>query len=193
MPLCRLHITGASGTGTTTLGRALANALSAPHADTDDYFWVPSTPPYTTKREPEERLELMHRMFVPRDRWVLSGSLMGWGDPLIPYFDTVVFLVLDAGERLARLHRRERLRYGSSIDAGGASHRAHQAFIEWAASYDDADFDGRSRVRHERWLAGLPCPVLWLDSSRPVPDLCDDVLRFVKALPSTDRAPAPRI
>ena len=47
MTPCHLHITGASGSGTTTLGRALASAWAVPHADTDDYFWVPTTPPYT--------------------------------------------------------------------------------------------------------------------------------------------------
>ena len=32
----RVHIIGSSGTGTTTLGRAVAAAWSVPHADTDD-------------------------------------------------------------------------------------------------------------------------------------------------------------
>jgi NAD(P)-dependent dehydrogenase (short-subunit alcohol dehydrogenase family) len=35
----RIHVTGASGSGVTTLGRALADALALPHHDTDDYFW----------------------------------------------------------------------------------------------------------------------------------------------------------
>jgi adenylate kinase family enzyme len=34
----RVHIMGASGADVTTLGRALADALAAPHHDTDDYF-----------------------------------------------------------------------------------------------------------------------------------------------------------
>jgi adenylate kinase family enzyme len=32
----RIHVTGASGAGVTTLGRALADALAIPHHDTDD-------------------------------------------------------------------------------------------------------------------------------------------------------------
>src|SRR5438128_874343 len=43
----RLHILGASGSGTTTLGRALAEGLQCPHFDTDDYFWLPTDPPFT--------------------------------------------------------------------------------------------------------------------------------------------------
>jgi hypothetical protein len=66
MKSCRIHITGASGAGVTSLGRALANALAIPHHDTDDYFWQPTTPPYQKMRERADRLRLMQEMFLPR-------------------------------------------------------------------------------------------------------------------------------
>jgi len=44
----RIHILGASGSGTTTLGRALAERLQYPHFETDDYFWLPTAPPTST-------------------------------------------------------------------------------------------------------------------------------------------------
>jgi adenylate kinase family enzyme len=37
----RILITGASGCGTTTLGRALADKLRLPFFDVDDYYWLP--------------------------------------------------------------------------------------------------------------------------------------------------------
>jgi len=80
---------GASGSGVTSLGRALADALAIPHHDTDDYFWQPTIPPYRNMREIAERLRLMREMFLPRADWVLSGSLAAWGDAIIPYFDMV--------------------------------------------------------------------------------------------------------
>ena len=55
----RIHILGASGSGTTTLGRALAERLQGPHFDTDDYFWLPTDPPYTQRRERTERQRLL--------------------------------------------------------------------------------------------------------------------------------------
>ena len=42
----RIHILGASGSGTTALGQALAEHLRCPHFDTDDYFWLPTDPPH---------------------------------------------------------------------------------------------------------------------------------------------------
>lgn len=174
MASSRIHITGASGSGTTTLGRALGTRLAIPHHDTDDYFWEPTEPPYTTKRDEAERLHLMRRLFVPRAGWVLSGSLVGWGDPLIPCFDLVVFLHTDTGVRIERLRRREATRYGDGDP------EASRAFLDWAAGYDTAPVEGRSRSRHEAWLAALPCPVLRLDGTAPLPDLISAVVSLVR-------------
>lgn len=161
----RVHIVGAAGTGTTTLGRELANVWAVPHADVDDYFWEPTEPPYTTKRDRASRIELMRQVFLPRAAWVLSGSLMGWGDVLIPSFDAVIFLTLEPSSRLARLTDRERRRYGSRIEPGGDRETHLRDFLEWAAAYEDPDFGGRSLATHEAWLSQLSCPVLRLESS----------------------------
>src|SRR5215831_19118831 len=70
----RIHILGASGSGTTTLGRALAARLQCAHLDTDDYFWLPTDPPYTQQRERTERAQLLMGDLTAQDAWVVSGS-----------------------------------------------------------------------------------------------------------------------
>lgn len=170
----RLHVTGASGSGTTTLARALADAWSVPHADADDYFWVPTDPPYVTKRTPVERVALMEEVFLPREGWVLSGSMLGWDDDVLSRCDAVVFLTLDSEERLRRIESRERVRQ----DAGPVDEDALEAFLDWARGYDDPLFDGRSRLAHEGWLSTLACPVLRLDSELPREVLRDAVLAW---------------
>ena len=55
----RIHIFGASGTGTTTLGKSLAKRLDIPHLDTDDYYWGNTKIPYTEKRSFEQRIEIL--------------------------------------------------------------------------------------------------------------------------------------
>jgi adenylate kinase family enzyme len=186
MRSCRLHITGASGTGTTSLGRAVADRWSVPHSDVDDYFWIPSWPPYVTKRPVPERLRLMQEVFLPRASWVLSGTLMGWGDSLRPMFDAVVFLSLNREDRVRRLEAREAVRYGDLVRAGGELEQAHHEFLEWAAGYDEPGFDGRNRDRHEKWLSELGCPVLRLDAGRSRADLLEATLTWVAEL---DTAP----
>ena len=165
---------GASGSGTTTLGRALADYWSVPHADADDYFWVPTIPPYLEKRSESARLALMHEVFVPREGWVLSGSMMGWGESVIAKCDAVVFLTLDPRERLRRLEAREvHRRDGQEFDEA-----AWSDFLDWARGYDDPAFDGRSQVAHEAWLGQLDRPVLRLSSGIPVIELRDSVLSW---------------
>ena len=59
--MARIHILGASGSGTSTLGSALARRLGVPHANSDSFYWLPTDPPYTTPRPAEERQALLTR------------------------------------------------------------------------------------------------------------------------------------
>ena len=173
----RVHIMGASGAGVTSLGRAVASALAVPHHDTDDYFWRPTTPPYRDTRDRAERLRLMHEMFLPRPSWVLSGSLQGWGDAIIPYFDLVVFVYTAKEIRLQRLRAREAARFGAAaVAVGGWRHQETEDFIEWASQYDDGDRVSRTLEKHQAWLVKLPCPALRLDGVRQLPELTGEVV-----------------
>jgi adenylate kinase family enzyme len=160
----RVHILGASGSGTTTLGTALAAELDADHVDTDDYYWEPTDPPFQHPRPRSRRLKrLQARLDQSRD-WVLSGSLCGWGDPLVGRFELAIFLWVPTEVRLARLRARELARFGAdAIAPGGAMHANHLAFIDWARAYDPGDLSMRSLASHQSWLEGLPCPVLQLE------------------------------
>ncbi|MFZ2064145.1 MAG: hypothetical protein WAU82_24260 [Candidatus Binatus sp.] len=181
MKTCRILITGASGAGVTSFGRALADALAISHHDTDDYFWRPTNPPYREMRDVGDRLRLMREVFLDRSDWVLSGSLDGWGDPIIPQFDLVVFLYVPTPIRLERLRTREARRFGAdAVAPGGSRHQAAVEFIEWASHYDDGTREGRNLARHEAWLATLSCRVLRLDGDRPLEDLVKEVCRTIQ-------------
>ena len=160
----RIHVTGASGSGTSTLGAMLADRFDIPHFDIDDYFWMPTDPPYASMRPVEERIRLIEGILSGLESWILTGSCMGWGDGLVQAADLIVFLHLPGSVRLERLDRREAERFGSRIDAGGDMHAIHIAFREWATQYEDPDFTGRSLAQHERWLECRTNRVLRLES-----------------------------
>ncbi|MFT4979459.1 MAG: adenylate kinase family enzyme, partial [Myxococcota bacterium] len=163
----RLHLTGASGAGVTTLGRSLAQRLAIPHFDADDFYWAPVEPEFSQKRPPEDRVRLMWELFVPRPTWILSGSLMGWGDALVPQITHVILVETPTETRLARLRAREACRYGAdAVAAGGARHEETAAFLDWASRYDSDGFTGRSRRQHAAWLDTLSCPVQRVDGRR---------------------------
>ncbi len=158
----RVHILGASGSGTSTLGRAVAAACQIPFWDADDFYWAPTEPPYRTPRTPDARRAALLAAVAPHPAWVVAGSMMGWGDALIPAFDLVVYLSLPADLRLARLRARERTRFGARLDPGGDMHADHLASMDWATRYDEGGLEIRSRASHTRWMQLLDCPVLYL-------------------------------
>lgn len=145
----RIHILGASGSGTSTLAGALEKKLGFRHFDTDNYYWLPSEPPYEKKRPAEDRLRMIADDISRTDKWALSGSLCGWGDVLIQHFELIVYLWIPMEIRIPRLIEREKKRYGKeAIEAGGERHNAIKEFIEWASQYDSGGMDIRSRAMH---------------------------------------------
>ena len=165
----RVHIFGASGSGTSTLGRALAARVDAAFLDTDDFYWKPTDPPYQEPQSREDRLELLQEAIAQHTSWVLCGSLCGWGDPLIPLFELVVFLWVPTEVRIGRLRASEVREFGAkALAPGGPLHRNHEEFIDWATAYDTGGPDMRSLFRHEAWLARIPCPILRFDGELSV-------------------------
>ena len=154
-----IHIFGASGSGTTTLGRALAKDMGLVHMDTDDYYWLPTDPKFTAKRPIDERLRLMNADLDAAPRGVvISGSLTGWGDALIPRFTHVIRLTTPTEVRLERLRAREYAHFGQRIRESGDMYENHLAFLDWAAQYDAGDVTMRSKACHDEWMKLLPCP-----------------------------------
>jgi adenylate kinase family enzyme len=173
----RIHVFGASGSGSTTLGEALARRLGVPHADADQFFWLPTDPPFTARRPRTERLAMLTQALPADGHWVFSGSAISWATALEPAYDLIVFLRLDPAVRMARLRQREAARYGARIEPGGDMATASAAFFQWAASYDTAGPTQRSLAAHEAWLGWQTARLLRLDSAISVDALADAVLR----------------
>lgn len=163
-----IHILGASGSGTTTLGRAISKNFGFTHFDSDDFFWLPTNPPYTAKRKPEERQKLLAEAMAKSGKSVISGSLCGWGDRFIPEFDLVIFIDTPASVRVERLKEREYRHFGSRILPGGDMYENHAEFINWAEKYDTSGFEQRSKILHMDWLKNITCPVITVDGSHPI-------------------------
>jgi adenylate kinase family enzyme len=175
----RINVIGGSGSGTSTLGRALATALAIPHFDSDDYFHAPSDPPFQKPRDVEERLELICRDLRPDQNWVLSGGIVGWLPCPRLDFTFIVFLYVPTPVRIERLRFREWARFGSRIEEGGDMHDTHREFIEWASRYDEGDIEGKTLTRHEAFLREQQCNVLEYRGVRTLPEITASVLRSI--------------
>lgn len=179
---------GAAGPGCTSSAlparaRRRSARRSRPRSGCRTTTPTPSTgcPPIRlrTPRPLAERLALFAEKLPPTGSWVLSGSAISWAEPLEPLFGLIVYLRLDPAIRMEKLRKREQARYGGRVAPGGDMAASSADFLRWAAAYDTAGPEQRSRATHERWLASQAAPVLRLDSSRPVADLVAAVLSAI--------------
>ncbi len=175
----RIQVIGASGSGTSTLGKSLASALAIPHFESDDYFHAPTDPPFQRPRPAEQRYELISRDLRPDQNWVLSGGIVGWLPAPHLNFTCIVFLYVPTPVRIERLRNRELQRFGSRIEEGGDMYGMHTEFIDWASRYDEGDVEGKTLARHEVYLSSQQCTVLVYRGVDPVQFITASVLHSI--------------
>ena len=159
---------GAPGSGTSTIGRALARKLGFSYFETDDFSGEKiDTPPFRKSRTLEERTSLLQLAICSCENFVISGSMWDWGESFIPYFDLAVFITAPVNVRIDRLEKREREEYGERIKQGGDMFDYHRNFIEWSKTYD-TDNPDRSLKLHEQWITKLPCAVIRIDGANDI-------------------------
>jgi adenylate kinase family enzyme len=178
----KIHIMGASCAGSTTLGMALAQHFNCTLFDSDKYFWEPSEPPFTIKRDPELRNTTIANDVAKHQDWILSGSVINWGNVWLNMFDLVVFLYIPHNIRIQRLKNREIERYGDSLFTNLKQNSIYNAFVQWASGYDDNTTNGRNLQAHENWLSKLSCPVLEIKGDTSVDERAQMVINKVKEL-----------
>lgn len=166
-----IHVAGAPGSGTSTLGKALAYESGSVFIEADDLLWQQTDPPYQIKRPVAERNSLLLDQLHGARGAVVAGSIAGWGNDVEDIFDLIVFLYVESDVRVARLIERELSLFGK-IDP---------TFIAWARQYDEGSLPGRSLARHNRWLASRRCPVLRLEGDLQTEERLAHIHDFKKA------------
>jgi adenylate kinase family enzyme len=174
-----VHIFGASGSGTTTLGREVAAKTKFAFFDADDFYWEKTDPPFTRPRRREERQSLLRASLGGCGSWIISGSMMEWGDFLIPDIDLAVYKYVHTEIRIERLIQRDKERYGNRIEPGNDLYEHHREFIEWAKSYDTGGMEMRSKKSHEEGMKKLPCRFVRLEEILSIEYELDIVLKEI--------------
>lgn len=174
----RINIIGASGTGKTTLGKALSARLSFSYFDSDDYYHLPTDPPFRQARSPDERLKLVEQDLGQHPTWILSGAVANWQPTPRLDYSLVIFLYLPPEIRLARLRKRESQLYSSRILKGGDMAEDHQFFMNWTSGYDLGSCEGTNTLpHHEAVLKSLTCSSLRLSGPMTVEEQIQRILQ----------------
>jgi adenylate kinase family enzyme len=178
--IMRIIIFGASGSGTTTLGRSLAEKLAWTFLDADDYYWEKTSPPFQIKIEKEIRNNNLKKDFNSNENVIISGSLVTWSPYWNSAFDLGIFLRIPKAVRMQRLRKREAQRYGDKLMSDQEIIKQSEVFLHWASQYDNEKFEGRSISQHKYWIKSVDFKVFELNGNIANTELVRLVLDKIK-------------
>ncbi|NIF06937.1 AAA family ATPase [Chryseobacterium sp. Tr-659] len=177
----RIHIFGASGSGVTTLGKALSEQLNIEYFDSDDFFWLKTEIPFTEKQDPEIRNKKASDILHHTCSWIFGGSIIHWGENIFPPFDLIVFIYLPPEIRLERLRKREYERYGDMIIINKERAKKFEEFMEWAKDYDyDTGIANRTLNAHRQWISHINAPFIELSGESELNQKIEIILNTIK-------------
>jgi adenylate kinase family enzyme len=125
LPGRRINVVGTTGSGKTTVARALASRLAIPHIEMDGLFWKPGW----TETSDEELFAAVDRA-TDGPSWVLDGNYSRTRPIVWPKLDTVVWLDYAFSRVFGQLLRRT-IRRAITREPlwGGCCESARKAFF----------------------------------------------------------------
>ena len=177
-------IFGASGAGSTTLGKEIAGRLNFQHLDIDNYLWRWDTKiPLTVTRSSEERTELLLNDIKKCPNFVISGTIFSNQNLFAHLFDLAVFVSTPAEVCAERVRARELSRWGNRILPGGDMYRVTRFhgdsddYLANAQRYETADVLKFGRKLHEQWISELPCPIMRVNGTKNISENANGIIK----------------
>ena len=171
-----IAIVGLNGSGKSTLNHLLARELGYFEMDVEDYYFPeqkahrlyaldhtevrPAAQPYAGERDHAQVEAALLRDMEAHPQFVLSCVKLNWCEALRSRIGLVFWLQAPLETRLDRIRQREVRRFGSRALPGGDMFEKQEAFRALVSKRDPAMVEAS--------IAGLPCPVIRLDSTKPV-------------------------
>lgn len=170
-----IAIVGANGSGKTTLGAQLSKALGYQHMDVEDYYFRESSVPYANPRTREEVQGLLLADIKKHGRFILSSVNCDFGDTINALFDCIVYITAPLDVRMERVKNRAYEKFGPRVLEGGDMYEQEQKFFDFVAS--------RTMDKTDAWIQSMPCPVIYVDGTKPVSSNVEFIKEYVAPTP----------
>ncbi len=175
-----IHIMGASGTGTTSIGAALAKALSYNVIESDFYKWKQTVPAFQEMRPLEESNALLLEQIEKNKNLIIAGSLHA--NPVtFAYIDLIIYLYAPTRVRMRRIKRRDKLMGYNSMKQDESVRRNFKDFLWCAKNYDNLAFDGRSKLSQEYVISSCNAPVIRINTNKKFDKIMKELLTDLKS------------
>ena len=178
--MMRVLISGGPGSGCTSTAAKISERTGIPVFDSDAFFHKPTDPPFQEQYSREERRAMVSATLAQAPHWLLSGSIATWGVDFTRATHGV-FLNVPALVRVQRLLERQRSQFGDRIDPGGDMHSEHEAFIEWAAAYEERTGISRCLVTDREFVRAHCDKYLSIDEVADMETIVEAIMNFLSS------------
>jgi shikimate kinase len=176
----KIHLLGPTGSGTSTLGKMIADYYGIPWFDTDEISWAKTDPPFTEMKRRDQRVKILKEIFENNNSLVLSGAAISWGNFIGNHLDIVIYKYVEQEIRIKRLYERAKNRHGDRILPGNDMYEIHQKLIDYTKQYETGGMEVRSKKNQLTWLNTLQCKIVYLEGSKTLQEEMKIVLSEIE-------------
>lgn len=158
----RILVCGLNGAGKSTLGRQLAEKLSIPFMDAEDYYFPASDSDYTyaNARTQQEAASLLLRNAKACSSFVFASVKGNFSEEFSSLLTCAVFIHVPKEIRMMRVRERSYRKFGCRMLEGGDLYEQENAFFN--------QIERRSEETVSAYLSSLSIPVIHVDGTRPI-------------------------
>ncbi len=177
-----IHVMGASGSGTSSLGEYLGRELGFDVIESDFYKWKQTIPQFQVMRPIEESNKLLLDKIANSENLIIAGSLHS-NSVIFKYIDIIIYLKCPTHIRLKRIKQRDIDVGRNSLNSDDAEVRENfLGFLELAKKYNSLGLDKRSRASQKWVISSCNAKVIKIRTNRKVEKVRNNVLKKLKIL-----------
>lgn len=167
----RIIICGGNGTGKSTLGKSLAEALDYQFMDIEDYYFPKTNNNYSyaVSRTREEVSGLLLEDMRKYEHFILASVKGDYGEEVESMFTRAILIHVPREVRIERVKDRSFRKFGSRMLPGGDLYEKEKAFLEMV--------ENRPETAAENWLESTSLSVIHVDGMKPVAYNIEEIMR----------------
>ena len=174
-----IHVMGASGAGTSTIGEFLGEKLGFCVIESDFYKWQQTIPEFQIMRPIEESNSLLLDKIKNSKNLIITGSLHS-NSVTFKYLDLIIYLKCPTRIRMKRILKRDEELGRNSMSQTGEVKENFLGFLELAKNYNHLGLDKRSKASQKYVIKSSRTPVIYINTNKRMARVQKTILRKVK-------------